>query len=192
MVGLRNKDPLRAYPGGEGATLYTLYRYVPPRRVGSLRRFGLKTSIHFVHFGLESGMVFKGTTGVYERIYRFNSKCVRKGVGEGGGGGREGETDANSKWIWRICCLRSNLKAVITKFLPKGPVWKRVSGFVRFFLTKNSRTFQRLSRTHFAFFNDCIQCKTRALSLCLLLVLPHQRILSRRSLCLLHFLCSSP
>ena len=89
MVGLRNKDPLRAYPGGEGTTFYTLYRYVPPRRVGSLRRFGLKTSIHFVHFGLESGMVFKGTTGVYERIYRFNSKCLRKGVGGGGGGEKE-------------------------------------------------------------------------------------------------------
>ena len=29
---------------------------------------------HFAHFGLESGMVFEGTTGVYERIYRFNSK----------------------------------------------------------------------------------------------------------------------
>ena len=25
-------------------------------------------------FGLESGMVFGETTGVYERIYRFNSK----------------------------------------------------------------------------------------------------------------------
>ena len=28
----------------------------------------------FAHFGLESGVVFKGTTGVYEHIYRFNSK----------------------------------------------------------------------------------------------------------------------
>ena len=34
--------------------------YVPPQRVGFLRRFGL-----------ESGLVFKGTTGVYERIYFF-------------------------------------------------------------------------------------------------------------------------
>ena len=34
--------------------------------------------IHFARFGLESGMVFEGTTGVYERIYRFNSKWVRK------------------------------------------------------------------------------------------------------------------
>ena len=60
-------------PGG-GTPLYKLYRYVPPHRVGFLRRFGLKTGIHFAHFGLESGMVFEGTTGVYERIYRFNSK----------------------------------------------------------------------------------------------------------------------
>ena len=34
--------------------------------------FGLKTVIHFAHFGLESGMVFEGTTytAVYERFYR--------------------------------------------------------------------------------------------------------------------------
>ena len=33
-----------------------------PHRVGFLRRFGLKTGIRFAHFGLESGMVFEGTT----------------------------------------------------------------------------------------------------------------------------------
>ena len=35
---------------------------------------------HFAHFGLESGIVLRnyGTTGVYEGIYRFNSKWVRK------------------------------------------------------------------------------------------------------------------
>ena len=27
-----------------------------------MRCFGLKTGIHFAHFGLESGMVFEGTT----------------------------------------------------------------------------------------------------------------------------------
>ena len=31
-------------------------------RVGFFRRFGLKTGIHLAHFGLESGMVFEGTT----------------------------------------------------------------------------------------------------------------------------------
>ena len=56
-----------------------------------LRRFCVKTGIHFAHFGLESGMVFEGTTLVYERIYRFNSKWVRKK-----------EKYANSKWILRI------------------------------------------------------------------------------------------
>ena len=39
------------------------------QRVGCLCRFGLKTGIHFAHSGLESGMVFWGTTGVYEHIY---------------------------------------------------------------------------------------------------------------------------
>ena len=29
----------------------------------------LKTCIDFLHFSLESGMVFEGTTGVYERTY---------------------------------------------------------------------------------------------------------------------------
>ena len=33
-----------AYPAG-GTPLYKLYRYVPPGRVGYLRRFGLKTGI---------------------------------------------------------------------------------------------------------------------------------------------------
>ena len=44
------------------------------QRVGSLCCFCLKTRINFAYFGLESGMVFQGTTGVYERIYCFNYK----------------------------------------------------------------------------------------------------------------------
>ena len=60
--------------GGGGTPLYKLHRCVPPHRVGFLCRFGLKTGIHFAHFGLESGMVFEETTGLYERFYRFNSK----------------------------------------------------------------------------------------------------------------------
>ena len=39
-----------------------IYRYVPPHRVEFLRRFGLKTGIHFAHFGMESSVVFEGTT----------------------------------------------------------------------------------------------------------------------------------
>ena len=50
-----------------------------------------KTGIDFAHFGLESGMVCEGNTGVYERTYRFNSKWERKK-----------EKYANSKWILRI------------------------------------------------------------------------------------------
>ena len=57
-------------PGGGGVLPYVSHnRYVPPQRVGFLRRFGLKTGIDFAHFGLESGMVFEETIGVYERIY---------------------------------------------------------------------------------------------------------------------------
>ena len=67
--------------------------------LGFLCHFGLKMGIHFAYFGLESGMVFEGTTGVYECIYRFNSKWVTKK-----------EKYANSKWILRnrFCCC-SNL-----------------------------------------------------------------------------------
>ena len=53
---------------------YNPYKYVPPQRLGILQRFGLKTGIDFAYFGLESGMVLEGTTGVYERIYHFSSK----------------------------------------------------------------------------------------------------------------------
>ena len=56
---------------------YKPYRYMPPQRVGFLSRFDPKTGIDFVHFCLDSGMVFEGTTRtaeMYERIYRFNSK----------------------------------------------------------------------------------------------------------------------
>ena len=62
-------------PGG--TPLYKPYRYMPPQRVGFLHRFGRKTGIDFPHIDLESGMVFKGTTGMYERIYRFNSKLSK-------------------------------------------------------------------------------------------------------------------
>ena len=63
-------------PGG--TPLYNPNRYVPPQRVWFLGLFGLKTgNIHFAHFGLESGVVFEGTAGVYKHIYRFNSKWIR-------------------------------------------------------------------------------------------------------------------
>ena len=61
------------FPPGGGTPLYKPYRYVLPQREGVLRRFGLKKGIDFAHFGLESGVVFDKSTGVYERIYGFNS-----------------------------------------------------------------------------------------------------------------------
>ena len=57
---------LSTRPGGEFPCI--------SHRAGILRRFGLKTGIHFPHFGLELGMVFEGTTGVCELIHRFYSK----------------------------------------------------------------------------------------------------------------------
>ena len=79
MTSFPLKSHLKTPPPGGGATLlYKPYMYVPSHRVGFLRRFGLKTGTHFSHFGLESGMVFEGTAGVHEGIYRSNSKWVRK------------------------------------------------------------------------------------------------------------------
>ena len=65
--------------GPGGTPFCKLYRYVSPHWVGFLRRLGLKTGIHFAHFGLESGMVFEGTTGVCERINRMR---IRNGFEE--------------------------------------------------------------------------------------------------------------
>ena len=57
-------------PGGGGGTpLCKPYRYVPSHLVGFLRRFCLKTGIHFAHFGLESGMVFEGTTEQCMKVF---------------------------------------------------------------------------------------------------------------------------
>ena len=46
-----------------GTPFYKPYMFVSPQRVGFLRRFGLKKGENFADFGLESGMVFVGTTG---------------------------------------------------------------------------------------------------------------------------------
>ena len=47
---------------GRDTSLYKLYRFLLPHRVGFLRRFGMETGIRFAHFGQGSGMVFEGTT----------------------------------------------------------------------------------------------------------------------------------
>ena len=54
------------------------YGFCQELRLLFLRRFGLETGIDCAHFGLESGMVFEGIKGVYQRLYCFNFKCVRK------------------------------------------------------------------------------------------------------------------
>ena len=51
--------------------LFMLYCVVEPKFGMVLRCFGLKTVIDFVHFGLESGIVFEGATVVYEHFCRF-------------------------------------------------------------------------------------------------------------------------
>ena len=55
-----------------GPPLHKPYRYVPLPSGGVFAPFGLKTGTDFFQFGLESGMVFEGSTGVCERIYLFS------------------------------------------------------------------------------------------------------------------------
>ena len=63
-----NRTYILSRGGGGGVLPY------PYHREGFLRRCGLKTGIRFAYFGLESRTVFEGTTGLYEGLYRFNSK----------------------------------------------------------------------------------------------------------------------
>ena len=62
--------------GGGGTPLFSYIShtgYVLPYQVGFLRRIGLKTGIHFAHFGLESGAVFEGTTECMNVLLPFQS-----------------------------------------------------------------------------------------------------------------------
>ena len=61
--------------GGGGGRILLYISYIGVCRFkGFLGRFGLKTGIDFDHYGLKSGMVFKGTTRAYKRICLFNSQ----------------------------------------------------------------------------------------------------------------------
>ena len=51
---------------------------MPPQRVGSLRRFGLKKGIDFVQFVLGSSMVSDGTTGVHGTYFSFQFQMNKK------------------------------------------------------------------------------------------------------------------
>ena len=46
-----------------------------------MRRFALKTGMHFAHFGLESGMVFEGTTECMNVNGLNNFFCLRSKLG---------------------------------------------------------------------------------------------------------------
>ena len=58
MVPLNHKTTLRPL----GLTKTEMIGSSLSHRVGFLRRFGLKTGIHFAHFGLELGMILEETT----------------------------------------------------------------------------------------------------------------------------------
>ena len=58
--------------------------------------------LDFAHFGLKSGMVFEGTTGAFDRTYRFNSKFQFLSK-------KEREICEFERDLNNFFCLRSNL-----------------------------------------------------------------------------------
>ena len=64
--------------GRGGGGRYSFYICAAPRGRVFAPFWSEKRYTGIAHFGLESGMVFEGTTGVYERIYCFNSKMSKK------------------------------------------------------------------------------------------------------------------
>ena len=94
------------YTPGYLSKLLTQVSAAPSGRVSALF-WSEDGYIHFAHLGLESrGMGFEGTTGVYERDYRFNAKCARK--------------KEKCEFVMDLICLPSNLSnlSMLTILLP--------------------------------------------------------------------------
>ena len=60
------------------SNLSVTYRYVPPRSVGALRRFSLKTGIDFAHFGIGCG--FQGNYGSVRTYSLFQFQMSKKEI----------------------------------------------------------------------------------------------------------------
>ena len=83
-----------------GTPLYKLYRCVPPHRVGFLRRLGLKTGMHFAHFGLDRiGYGFWGNCGSIWTYWSFQFQMSKK----------EREIWEFEMDLKNFFCVRSNL-----------------------------------------------------------------------------------
>ena len=59
--------------GGGHSLIYAIQICATPKGM-VFATFPSENGYRLAHFGLEIGMVFEETTGVYKRIYRFNSK----------------------------------------------------------------------------------------------------------------------
>ena len=83
---------------------------MPPHRVFLvfLRRFGMKTPVHFAHFGLGSGMVLEGTTGVYEPT-TFPGFSPTRPTELRRAGGRE-PWERGCVWTWFIAQFKISKK----------------------------------------------------------------------------------
>ena len=83
LVGLRNKDPIRVFPGGGGGGggILPYISYIGMcRLIGRVfAPFWSENESTLCPFWSGIGYGFRrNSTGVYERIYRFNCKRVRK------------------------------------------------------------------------------------------------------------------
>ena len=85
--------------------------------------------LHFAHFGLESGIVFDGTTGVYERICYFSSKMNTEL--------RKSNIQIRSRYHKEI--TQSLCVTITSKF----PIYMRLKDFP-FFVHKKSTGYRRL------------------------------------------------
>ena len=97
-------------PGGGGRLSYISYIEVcaaPSGRV--FAPFWSENGYTLCSFSSGIGYGFRENLGVYERIYRFNSKWVRKK-----------EKYANSKWIWIIVLFALNNLSTDNNFCLKA------------------------------------------------------------------------
>ena len=74
---------------------------MPPQRAWFLNCFDLQTGLDFDHFGLKSGMAFKGTMRAYKRSCHFKSRSENWGARSENGCGKWHILVWNRVRIWK-------------------------------------------------------------------------------------------
>ena len=109
---------LQSDPGGGGGTpLYKPYRYVPPQRVGFLRRFGLKKLSRFCPFWSGIGYGLRRNYGCVSMCSSFQFQMNEKESVI-----CEFEMDFKTDWRYNFCVMLT----CNVVFCDHRWVWKRV------------------------------------------------------------------